>query len=51
MNRAVIALNREIIRAMHKLLNDEEFNSSEREESLEAFKSGKVITNQSGGMT
>jgi len=43
MNRAVIALDREIIRAMNKLLNDEEFKSSEREESLKAFRSRKVI--------
>lgn len=40
----MIALSREIVRAMHKLLNDEEFNPSEREESLKSFKSGKVIT-------
>ena len=39
----MIALSREIVRAMHKLLNDEELNPSEREESLKAFKSRKVV--------
>lgn len=36
-------LSREIIRAMYKLLNKEEFNVSEREGSWKACRSGKVI--------
>lgn len=40
----MIALGKEIVRAVCKLLNNVEFNPSEREESLKVFKSGKGIT-------
>lgn len=37
LNRAVIGLGRDFVRAMHTLLNDGDFNCSEREESLKEF--------------